>query len=446
MSLQRFLTLSLFFFQLLISEGIFLIHVPRRKHFVPRGLLALAFCFALIMLTEQVFSLLPGTIPVLLVYFTLFFAYSVLGICFCFHMPLSQVLFVAVAGYSVQHIGDSVSKILINSIGSVNIPRVVLYLVLFTLPYIASAAIFYFTMVRSSVLNENMQYTDLRVLVISLVNLSICLVLSVITDNIESTPANTIIGRVYAILGCCLCLGLQTGMFLMSKADRDKKTLQEMMLFEIDQHRLSKETIDFINIKCHDLKHQISKLNTQTGEQRSRQIRELSEAILIYDSIVKSGSDSLDIVLMEKKLLCEKYCIRFSYMTDGKWLSLMEDSDVYSLFGNMLDNAIESLCQEPDEEKRIMSLKVETHGQMLYIYMDNYYSTPVVMKEGQLQTTKSHEPGMHGFGVMSIQYIAKKYSGDALIHTEGDHFVIEIMIPLPDRMEQRAAALPVDAS
>lgn len=426
-------TVISFFFlgQLLVSESVFLIKAPRRNKFILRSITALGCYIGLIFLTNFIFGLLPQTVPLKIVFFILFFSYSVPAIYFCFDMPLSHVFFVSIAGYSVEHIADSLCKLLIFAVGSDNIPLNVYYSVMFTLPYIVCAAIFYFALVRRSMSEDKMQYADKRTLVVSLVNVVICLVLSVIVSETEWTYITAVVCKIYAILGCLLCLCLQTGLFKEGKMARDNRTLQEMLALERSQHRISKETIDFINIKCHDLKHRISSLDagSEQGGKRAESLAKISQAVLIYDSITKTGNEALDVVLMEKKLLCEKYKIKFSCMAEGRGLSMMDEADVYALFGNMLDNAIESLCAEPDEEKRVMSLTLKVHGQMLYIYMDNYYSTPVLYRNGEIQTTKKEEADMHGFGIKSINYIVHNYGGDVLIRTENDHFVLEIMLP-----------------
>ena len=78
----------------------------------------------------------------------------------------------------------------------------------------------------------------------------------------------------------------------------------------------------------------------------------------IYDNIYQTGNDALDLVLTEKSLLCDEYNIKLSSMIDGAALDFMNTTDVYALFGNLLDNAIESVMKEPDEEKRIISVQM----------------------------------------------------------------------------------------
>lgn len=421
-----------FMFELMVSESIFLMKTQRRNHFLLRVIGSVAVLSILAVVSAYLFQGLIQNYAWRLVYFLLHFAYTGLAIYACFDMPWSHVLFVTVAGYSVEHIADAVVKIVLATTGftlagqMVNVFDVLL---VFFLPYALNAALFYFLLVKTALLDETVPFNNRRVLTVSIINLLICVVLSGAMDLLELSVAATALGKVQAILGCVLCLILQVGMFQEGKRDRENRTLQQMMQMERNQHRISKETIELINMKCHDLKHQIDRLETMSDAKREKRIAELSHAILIYDSIVKTGCDALDMVLMEKKLLCEKYNIQFSYVVDGLALSGMDETDIYSLFGNMLDNAIESLQMVEDEEKRIMTLHIRPRMKMTYISMDNYYETPVVMRDGEIQTIKKQEPGMHGYGIKSISYIVNQYQGDISIQTENHHFTVEILLP-----------------
>ena len=415
--------------ELLISESIFVLHVRRRPRFVLRLLLSLLVYFAAMVALNARFEQLARSVWMDILFFLCFSFGSAAVMFICFRLTLSQTFFAAAAGYSVEHIADSLLKILISQLPpaeSYPAWQIVLGLIL---PYLLCAALFYFLMVKRAALDDKLPFGDGRVLAVSGLSLCICLVLSVVTDHAQLSSPAFVICKVYAILGCLLCLTAQVGLFRDGKMARTNQILQQMIQIERNQHRLSREAIDFINIRCHDLRKQLDLLSSLSEEKREKSVAELSEAMMIYDRIVKPGSDALDTVLMEKKLLCEKYHIRFSFVGDGGSLAWMDEVDVYSLFGNMLDNAIESLREEPDEDKRLISLRIYSHRRMLYIEADNYYSTPLLYRAGELQTSKRQEPGMHGFGLKSIAYIVNAYKGDLLISTENQHFILQIMLP-----------------
>ena len=67
------------------------------------------------------------------------------------------------------------------------------------------------------------------------------------------------------------------------------------------QYEISKQTIDLINVKCHDMKHQIRAISRQAAIDPAA-LEEMESVISIYGTIVKTGSQALDIILAEKNL------------------------------------------------------------------------------------------------------------------------------------------------
>lgn len=272
MTLQSILTPMLFLFELLVCEAIFLLHTPRRRHFPVRLALALAGYGAAAIGLNFLFDRLPQSVPLRILFFLIFFSGSIPAILSCFDINAPQVIFVAIAGYSVQHIADSCVKILMRFVDLTSMNIILVYGVLLVLPYVGAAVLFYFMFVKGALLEEKMQYGNMRVLAVSGLNIVMCLVLSVIMDDVGMNTAGVVVGKIYAILGCMLCLFFQMGLFTVGKMERDNATLQNMMEMERRQHQISKETIELINMKCHDLKHQIDKLQSLSEEKRGKHI------------------------------------------------------------------------------------------------------------------------------------------------------------------------------
>lgn len=57
-------------------------------------------------------------------------------------------------------------------------------------------------------------------------------------------------------------------------------------------------------------------------------------------------------------MICQNKEIQFTYMADGEKLRFMDAKDIHSLFGNLLDNAIEAMEKIEDKDKRVMELQV----------------------------------------------------------------------------------------
>lgn len=224
-------------------------------------------------------------------------------------------------------------------------------------------------------------------------------------------------------------------LFLQNDIEKRQRTQQELELLNQMWHRqqehlrLSRENIEIINRKCHDLKHQIAALRTlKDREQIDRQIAEMENAVMIYDSVIRTGNPILDVVLTEKSLYCEAHQINMTCLVDGKLLSFVDSVDLYTLFGNALDNAIESVMQQTDKLKRVIQVAAyEEHG-MLLIRFRNYCDQTPVLVDGMPVTTKE-DSDYHGFGLKSIRHTAEKYGGGISIQTGSNFFSLQILLP-----------------
>jgi len=103
--------------------------------------------------------------------------------------------------------------------------------------------------------------------------------------------------------------------------------------------------------------------------------------------------------------------------------------DISTLFGNMLDNAIESVSRIEHKERRLIHLNVSKQKNFLLIRMENCYDTQPDFEHGIPSTTKKDKK-LHGYGLKSIQSTVKKYDGSVTIQAENGWFEIRILIPL----------------
>lgn len=205
----------------------------------------------------------------------------------------------------------------------------------------------------------------------------------------------------------------------------DYEMIKQLMEKEARQYEVSKELIDRINQKAHDLKYQIRHLSTAGG---SEALQELEEAIDVYDTGYKTGNDALDVIMTEKSQQCRKYHIRVACILDGEKLSAMEPRDIYSLVGNILDNAIEAVQQLPDEDMRVINLSVKQEFGMVRIRAENYYAGRRSFQNDLPLTTKEDKL-WHGYGTKSILTIAEKYGGTAEFSAENGIFTVNVLLP-----------------
>jgi len=200
------------------------------------------------------------------------------------------------------------------------------------------------------------------------------------------------------------------------------------------QYQMQRENVDMINVKIHDLKHAISDLRNE-GTLTDGMLTRLEESADIYQSVVQTGNEVLDVILSSCSLRCQKAKIQLTCMADGKELSFMDSVDLYSLFGNLLDNAFEYESSIPDPAKRFISLTVRRKGGILSIHEENHYEGNQTLSP-MLKTTKKDKES-HGFGTKSMRSIAEKYKGTITFLIADHMFQVDCQIPVLEKEKKQ---------
>lgn len=211
---------------------------------------------------------------------------------------------------------------------------------------------------------------------------------------------------------------------------RELDAIQNVLQNQYDQYRLSRENIEAINHKYHDLKHQIAVLRAEPdAAKRTAYLDGMEESIRDYEAQNKTGSSVLDTVLTSKSMFCARRGIELTCVADGAKLEFMDTMDVCTIFGNLLDNAIECELRIPEKEKRLIHLAVYAKKDFLVIQCENYCLDELEFQNGLPVTTKQDKTS-HGFGLKSIRYTAEKYGGAMNIRSRDGWFEANLMIPL----------------
>ena len=210
---------------------------------------------------------------------------------------------------------------------------------------------------------------------------------------------------------------------------KERDALQNVLQAQYAQYRSAQDSIDLINKKYHDLKHQIAVLRSETSEEKAHYLDAMEQEIRSYEAQNKTGNEVLDTILTSKSLYCQQHGITLTCVADGAALDFMDTMDLCSLFGNALDNAIESTDKITDPERRLIHLSVARQKGFAAIRIENCFDGELKFEKGLPVTTKK-DVLYHGFGVKSIQNAAAKYGGTATITTREGWFELRVLIPL----------------
>ena len=208
------------------------------------------------------------------------------------------------------------------------------------------------------------------------------------------------------------------------------ENLENLLEMQYVNYKISLMSIEMVNQKYHDLKHQIAVLKKAIDSADAiKYLDEMENEIKIYEAQNKTGNKILDTVLTSKSIYCQSKGINLTCVADGAALEMMDSIDVSILFGNILDNAIESVNKIQDNQRKLIHLTVARQKGFLRIRAENCYVGDLVFQNGLPITTKKRKFN-HGYGLKSIQNIVKKYSGSVTFDTKNSWFEIRILIPL----------------
>lgn len=431
----------LFLFELLSAEAIFSYKLRRRNYFVLRVIGTAAVCIAFAVL----YPLLDYTIVYNSgIFFAIFFV-TLIGMKVCFDESWWNILFCAVAAYSVQHIafvtynmlttGLNLESILsemggaLNPYGNYSIDgglnplTAIAYIDCYILIYWYFGYFLNDRMKR----NEDLSLGRKPLIIFSGLLIAVDIFLHMVTImNTDADRVSVMLENVYNLLCCLLVLFMQFGVLSRRQLEQSNDQLQQMLAQREAQYEIRRESMDIINVKHHDLKHQLRLLRQVVDE---KALKGMEDAVNQYDTIVKTGNEYLDVILTEKSMLCQAKKIMFTYIADGAKLGFMESGDIYSLFGNATENAIEYVEKLEDEEKRFIHLSVKQMGQLITIHVENYYEGEDWKMDNGLPRTTKQNKSYHGFGLRSIQMTAGKYNGEMSVRARNHLFILDVILP-----------------
>lgn len=212
--------------------------------------------------------------------------------------------------------------------------------------------------------------------------------------------------------------------------EREMEHLQSLLHMQYENYRISEESIALVNQKYHDLKHQIQLLRAASADERTEYLDQVEQQIRAYEAQNKTGNRVLDTILAVKTIQCQSEGISLTCVAEGQALSFMNPMDISALFGNALDNAIESVKKLPNPEQRLIHVSAMRQKDFLRIRVENCYSGDLHFVDGMPTTTK-RDARYHGYGLKSIQSIAQSYGGSVTIDTKDGWFELRLLIPVP---------------
>lgn len=390
-------------------------------------------CFKMLRMLQpgpaEVWSSSTSLLLFLLVYVSVLLLMVLLAL-FCFSISFTQAFFCAGAVYTIQNLSFILGTIAKENLLSGSAQNFGSF---FSWVSIAFGAILTYLLFVRRIGGEGFEIVTSKGAVIAIsAALFFNIVFSEVCNGITAygiRPTQQLALRTSQAGLCVLILYMEYELLLNRRFQIEAAATNQLIRDKERQYETSREAIDAINLKCHDIRHQIRRL----GDARlvdPTTLDEIALAVNIYDAQIDSGNKSLDTILTEKSLLCDSLGIEFTCSADGSRLSFFSDAELFSLFGNMLDNAIEATRDLEDETRRVITLGVHLNAGLVTIHEENYFAGEITLVDGMPQSTK-HDPLNHGYGFRSMRTIVEKHDGVIGCTADDGVFCLDIAIPLP---------------
>lgn len=426
--MKFFLGNTLLYLEILIGGLIFTYKAPKRDFFWLKFILLNVAFFTFIFFSKYIFNDIPAYYFYLLRDY-LITIFLIITTFVSFKLTLLKSICLIIESTGIQKIGYTLTLLLSSSD----------FLKDFSLPFLSRSHFFeiiFYAMVASvlffivkTLIKDETYYIskfvryDIIIAVIIIIGTTISSLTYILKDFGSKTSLY------YSLFSNITAFVFYFLIYRILTIGNEKQLLQGMISESTKQYEIRKETIEAINIKCHDLRHRLNHL--PIDEHESQEIKSL---IHIYDQSVKTGNEVVDTVLMDYLLRNTKNKINYLFHGNAACLSFVKTSDLYSLFGNALENATRSTLLV-EESKRTIDIKIETFGSMIAISVQNPYVGTIEFKNDLPVSTKDDKTN-HGFGTKSMKLIAQKYHGAMKISTENQIYSLTVTLLNPDPKDE----------
>lgn len=214
-----------------------------------------------------------------------------------------------------------------------------------------------------------------------------------------------------------------TEMQLLLQRESDSAQYYEMLL---SQHENQ-------SILIHDIKKHLQSISTLNDKMEHDKIKEYIHGLMqssdLREVSRQCDHEMLNAILARYGHQCLNRHIAFHTDIRSGIIDFIADTDLTSLFCNLLDNAIEAAGGIPDSFIEISVCKREKTPFIVITVINSSRKNPFDAQNGKLATTKLNKR-KHGFGIKSIRKTVAKYQGDMQMYYNQESLTFHTVITL----------------
>lgn len=240
------------------------------------------------------------------------------------------------------------------------------------------------------------------------------------------------------MLLCVSCIWLMCLImyFIVQQMSKDNQTKLEYELMK-EKEKYSKESMEIIkrsNEELREFKHDLKNyllplqeaMGTMPQSEMAKVWEKINQKIEDVQTLIQTGNSYVDSMINTKITLArsEKVDVKCTILSKMEGIDNLE---FCSVFGNLMDNAIEA--ERKVIEKKEIIIFVEEKMGYLRLEIQNKIEKSVLNENSSLNTTKK-DTSSHGIGHKSIKRTMQKVGGALKYYETGDLFCAEAVFPI----------------
>ena len=203
---------------------------------------------------------------------------------------------------------------------------------------------------------------------------------------------------------------------LQTRLNDDEKKLQESVQWSKSVRALR-----------HDLSNHLISISQyiKSGEEDKAlaYIKKISGSLPDAPTFTDTNNPTLNAILDLKRMICQKERINLKCYIQ-KDLAPFDDTAFSTVFGNIMDNAIEA---EKAEQQKEIRLSLESKGPYLHITVQNRIQSPVLI-DGKLPDITKRDRRNHGLGMYSVTETVTQNNGAINIYEKDGWLIVDVLM------------------
>lgn len=164
------------------------------------------------------------------------------------------------------------------------------------------------------------------------------------------------------------------------------------------------------------------------AERTKEYLWKLNNDLTSVDTVIKTGNVMADAILNSKISLLKSKGIAVNAKAIVPPELAVSEVDLCTVIGNLMDNAMEAVLRQPEGDERFIRVFIGILKEQLYISV--YNSTGGELRKNKNTYISTKTGKNHGFGLLSVDRIVKRYKGFINRQNEEGVFATEVLLPL----------------